>query len=421
MFGETAMDILYSNVAGMDLHLTTIFVCLRWLDASKRTAVREETRIFGTMTSDILRLRDWLKARHVTHVAMEATGVLWKPIWNLLDGHFTLLLVNPRELKQVPGRKRDISDCQWVAQLLQCGLLRSSFVPPRWQRELRDLTRQRTQLADEHTRTANRIHKVLEDANIKLGAVASDLLGKSGRTMLRALVSGQRDPAKLADLAEGVLRKKMLQLRLALEGHFTEHHQFLITQLMNHLEYLERQIELFSVRIAERLRPHLPDETLDRLDQVGGVNRRTIENVIAETGVDMAPFPNADHLSSWGGMCPRNEESAGKRKRSRCTQGNRWLKRALTEAAWAASHSKHSYLASQYRRLAARRGKKRGLIAVGHSILVILYHMLKEPVEYQDLGKDYLDRLHPERLKRYLVKRLEAMGYQVTLSEPQVA
>jgi len=415
------MDILYSNVAGMDVHLATIFVCLRWLDASKRTAVREEIRVFGTMTSDILQLRDWLKARHVTHVAMEATGVLWKPIWNLLDGHFTLLLVNPRELKQVPGRKRDTSDCQWIAQLLQCGLLRSSLVPPRWQRELRDLTRQRTQLVDEHTRAVNRIHKVLEDANIKLGAVASDLLGKSGRKMLRALVSGQRDPAKLADLAEGVLRKKMLKLRLALEGHFTEHHQFLIQQLMDHLDYLERQIELFSVRIAERLRPHLPDETLDRLDKIVGVNRRTIENVIAETGVDMSPFPKADHLSSWGGMCPRNEESAGKRKRSRCTQGNRWLKRALTEAAWAASHSKHSYLASQYRRLAARRGKKRGLIAVGHSILVILYHMLKEPVEYKDLGKDYLDRLHPERLKRYLVKRLEAMGYQVTLSDPQVA
>lgn len=415
------MDILYSNVAGLDVHKKNVVVSVRCVDASKRPAVREEVRTYGTMTSDILQLRGWLKTRQVTHVAMEATGVLWKPIWNLLDGDFTLLLVNPRELKQVPGRKSDVRDCQWIAQLLQCGLLRSSFVPPRWQRELRDLTRHRAQLLGEHTRTANRIHKVLEDANIKLGAVATDILGKSGRKMLRALIRGERDPDKLAELAEGVLRKKIPALRLALEGRFTEHHQFLIEQLLGHLDYLEMQIDVFSTRIDEQLRPQLSDEAVERLDEVVGVNRRTIENVVAETGVDMGQFPDADHLSSWAGMCPGNEESAGKRKRSRCTAGNRWLKRALTEAAWAASHSKDSYLNAQYRRLAGRRGKKRALMAVGHSILVILYHMLKEPVEYQDLGKDYLDRLHPERLKRYLVKRLEAMGYRVTLTEEQVA
>lgn len=415
------MDILYSNVAGLDIHKKKISVSVRCVDASQRPAVREEVRTYGTMTSDILRLREWLKARQVTHVAMEATGVLWKPIWNLLDGHFTLLLVNPRELKQVPGRKSDVRDCQWIAQLLQCGLLRSSFVPPRWQRELRDLTRHRAQLLGEHTRTANRIHKVLEDANIKLGAVATDILGKSGRKMLRALLAGERNPEALAELAEGLLRKKIPDLRLALEGNFLEHHRFLIEQLLGHLDYLETQIDAFSARIRECLQPHLSDEEVARLDEVVGVNRRTIENVVAETGVDMGQFPDEDHLSSWAGVCPGNEESAGQRKRSRCTAGNRWLKRALTEAAWAASHSKDSYLGAQYRRLAGRRGKKRALMAVGHSILVILYHMLKEPVEYQDLGKNYLDRLHPERLKRYLVKRLEALGYQVTLSENEAA
>jgi transposase len=415
------MDILYSRVAGFDVHLRSIYVSVRRLSTSKAARVREEVRTFGTMTGDILQLRDWLKTMGVTHVAMEATGVLWKPIWNLLEGHFTLLLVNPRELKQVPGRKSDVRDCQWIAQLLQCGLLRSSFVPDRPQRELRDLTRHRAQLQDEHTRIANRIHKVLEDANIKLGAVASDLLGKSGRKMLRALLQGERDPIKLADLAEMRLRQKIPQLQLALVGNFTEHHQYLIESLFDHLEFLERQIDHFSRRIGERLEPFLSVEEFDRLDEMVGVNRCTIENVIAEIGVDMKQFPSADHLSSWAGVCPATEKSAGKLKRNRCTPGNRWLKRALTEAAWAASHSKKSYLAAQFHRLAGRRGKKRALLAVAHSILVIFYHLLKKREEYQDLGRDYFDRLQPERLRRYLVKRLESLGFEVTLSPREVA
>lgn len=416
------MDIIYSNVAGLDVHKKNVFVCVRRLDASRRTKVIEEVRTFGTMTGDLLELLDWLRTMQVTHVAMESTGVLWKPIWNVLEGHdLTLLLVNPRELKQAPGRKSDVRDCQWIAQLLQCGLLRSSFVPPRPQRELRDLTRQRAQLVDDHTRTANRIHKVLEDANIKLGSVASDVLGKSGRAMLKALLAGERDPVKLADLAERTLRHKIPALQRALLGKFTEHHQFLIGQLLEQLEYLERQIAVFSARIEERLRPHLADEPLARLDKIMGVNRRTIENVVAEIGTNMDQFPDADHLSSWAGLCPAHDESAGKKKRTRIAKGNRWLKRALTEAAWAASHSKDSYLAAQYRRLAGKRGKKRALIAVAHSMLVIFYHMLKRPMEYQDLGRDYFDRLHPERLKRYLVKRLEGLGYQVTLTVPEAA
>jgi transposase len=351
----------------------------------------------------------------VTHVALEATGVLWKPVWNILEGRFTLLLVNPRHLKKVPGRKTDVKDSEWIAQLLQCGLLRGSFVPPRTVRQLRDLTRHRAQ-AGEHTRIANRIHKMLEDANIKLGAVASDILGKSGRAMLRRLLEGEDDSDKLADLALGQLRKKIPQLKLALEGHFTEHHRFLLGRLLAHLNYLEDQIVRFSQRISHRLDELLSSEAQQRLDAIPGVNRTTIENVIAETGPDMAVFPDEHHLSSWTGICPGNEESAGRRLRSRTRKGNRWLRRALAEAAWAASHTKDTYLAAQFRRLAARRGRKRALVAVGHSQLVIIYHMLKYNLEYQDLGGDFFDRIDPERLRRYLVNRLERMGYDVLLT-----
>jgi transposase len=352
---------------------------------------------------------------------LESTGVLWKPVWNVLDGRFTLLLVNPRHVKQVPGRKSDVSDAEWIAQLLQCGLLRGRFVPRRELRELRDLTRLRAQLAGEQTRLANRIHKVLEDANIKLGAVASDVLGKSGRAMLRALIRGEHDPATLAGLAEGRLRAKIPELKLALEGHFSDHHRFLVGHLLVHLDELERHVEEISRRIAEQLRPLLDDARLERLDAIAGVNRTTIENVVAEIGVDMSVFPDEHHLSSWAGICPGNEESAGKRLRSRTARKNRWLRRALVEAAWAAGRTKQSYLGAQYRRLSARRGKKRALLAVGHSLLVIFYHMLKSDVEYQDLGVEYFDSLDPERLRRYLVKRLERLGYQVTLTTQEEA
>jgi transposase len=411
---EIAMDSLYRNVAGLDVHQKTIVACVR--STSARGGVQEEVRTFGTMTRDLLLMSEWLTACGVTHVAMESTGVLWKPVWNILDGLFRLLLVNPRELKQVPGRKSDVKDCQWIAQLLQCGLLRSSFVPPRPQRELRDLTRLRAQLSSEHTRVANRIHKILEDANIKLAAVASDILGKSGRAMLRALIRGERDGHRLADLAEGRLRAKMAPLAEALNGVFTDHHRFVIAQLLQHLEYLEQQIDAFTGRIDACLQPLVSPETLQRLDEVPGVNRRTVENVLAEIGVDMQVFPDEHHLSSWAGMCPGNEESAGKRTRSRTTKGNRWLRRALAEAAWAASRSKDTYLSAQYRRLAARRGKKRALVAVGHSLLVVIYHLLKHGLSYHDLGGDYFERLDPERYRRYLVKRLQSLGYQVTLT-----
>lgn len=407
------MEILFENVAGLDVHQKTVVACVR--RPQPRGRIVEEVRTFGTMTGDLLQMSDWLASEGVTHVAMESTGVLWKPIWNILDGRFTLLLVNPRELKQVPGRKSDVNDSQWIAHLLQCGLLRSSFVPSRPQRELRDLTRQRTQLIREQTRIANRIHKTLEDANIKLGAVASDILGKSGRAMLNALVNGERNPTRLAQLAEGRLRGKQPQLQQALQGHLTEHHVFLLETMLGHLNYLEQEVAKFSQRIEECLRPFLTAEQIQRLDLIPGVNRRTIENVVAEMGADMTRFPDEQHLSAWAGMSPGNEESAGKRIRSRTTKGDSWLRCALIEAAWAASHTKGSYLGAQYRRLAARRGKKRALVAVGHTLLVIFYHLLKVEIAYKDLGPDYFDKLKPEQYRRYLVKRLESLGFDVEL------
>jgi transposase len=408
------MDTLFVKVAGLDVHLKWIQCAVRVRQESGK--LFSEVCSFGTMTRDLRALADYLQQLGVTHVAMESTGVLWKPVWNVLEGRFTLLLVNPRHLKKVPGRKTDVTDAEWAAQLLQCGLLRGSFVPPRSLRDLRDLTRHRAQLTGEHTRIANRIHKLLEDANIKLGSVASDVLGKSGRKILRALLNGEQDVEKLADMALGALRKKIPQLKLALEGNCTEHHRYVLGRLLSHLGYLEQQTQEFSCRISQRLHELLPIEAWQRLDRIPGVNHTTIENILAEIGVDMTIFPDEHHLASWCGMCPGNEESAGRRLRSRTRKGNRWLRRALAEAAWAASRVKKSYLTAQFRRLAGRRGKKRALMAVGHSLLGIIYHVLKHAVEYRDLGPDYFDRLEPERLRRYLVKRLQKLGYQVTLS-----
>jgi transposase len=408
------MDTLFVRVAGLDVHLKSIQCAVRCRQESGKLLAK--VRSFGTMTRDLRALADYLQALGVTHVALESTGVLWKPVWNVLEGRFTLLLVNPQHLKKVPGRKSDVSDAEWIAQLLEHGLLQGSFVPPRRLRELRDLTRHRAQLTAERTRAANRIHKVLEDANIKLGAVASDVLGQSGRSMLRALLKGEQDPLHLAEMARGRLRAKIPQLQLALEGHCTPHHRFLLGRLLSHVSYLERQEERFSRRIARRLEELLPRESGMRLDAIPGVNRRTIENVIAEIGANMQVFPDEHHLASWCGVCPGNDQSAGKRLRSRMRKGNRWLLRALVEAAWAAGRKKGSYLSAQYRRLAPRRGKKRALVAVAHSLLVVFYHVLKNGVEYKDLGPDYFDRLDPQRLQRYLVRRLQALGYDVNLS-----
>jgi transposase len=406
------MDTTFSKVAGLDVHHKTIQCAVRCQTAGK---LFTESRSFGTMTRQLQALADYLESLGVTHVALESTGVLWKPVWNILEGRFTLLLVNPRHLKKVPGRKTDVTDAQWIAHLLQCGLLKASFVPPRAVRELRDLTRLRAQLVAEHTRVANRVRKVLEDANIKLGAVASDVLGVSGRAMLQALLRGDTDVNQMAELARAKLRNKIPQLRLALEGKVTEHHRTVLRYLLAHLDFLEQARGLINVEIQRLELQILPAEDGLRLDRIPGINVTSIQNIVAEIGTDMSVFPDAHHLCSWAGICPGNEESAGKRLRSGTRHGNRWLRRALSEAAWAASHTKDSYLAAQFRRISARRGQKRALIAVAHSILTIIYYVLKDHKEYQDLGRDHFDRLVPERLRRYLVRRLEALGHDVIL------
>ena len=408
------MEMIYKCCAGLDVHKKTVDCAVRRMETDGKVDV--QVRRFGTMTDDLLEMVGWLKTQSVTHVAMESTGVFWKPIFNLLEDQFTVLLVNPRHVQQVPGRKTDVSDCQWIAQLLQHGLLRGSFIPPRWQRDLRDLTRERTQLTDEQSRVANRIHKVLEDANIKLGSVATDILGVSGRDIIQGLIDGVQDGNELAERARGKLRGKIPELRRALRGNLSEHHRFELRLHFDHLHQLGKLIEQLSERIAELCKPY--SKPIEQLDQIVGLNQTGAESIVAEVGVNMAVFPTDGHLCSWAGMSAGNNESAGKRRSGRTTKGNRWLRRMLVLAAHSASHAKDSFLASRFRRLAARRGKNRACIAVGHSILKIVYHMLKEGTPYRDLGGSYFDRLDPERLTRYLVRRLERLGHTVLLVEP---
>ena len=411
------MDTLYPHCAGIDVHKQTVVVCVRHHDGHR--PARQQIRTFPTHTQALLQLSDWLAQEGVTHVAMESTGVYWKPVYNLLEGHFQLLLVNAQHIKQVPGRKTDIKDCAWIAQLLQHGLLKASFVPPAPQRELRELTRQRVQLVNEQTSVANRIQKVLEDANIKLASVASDILGVSGRAMLEALIGGEENSEKLADLAQRRLRGKIPQLREALQGRVAEHHRFLLRLLLDHLDHLESLVGRLSVRIEEFLAAQ--GEVLERLTSIPGVKQRVAEVVLAEVGSDVERFPTVAHLASWAGLCPGNNESAGKRRSGKTTKGSQWLRATLVQAAWAAAHTKETYVAARYRRLAKRRGVKRALVAVAHTLLGIIYQVLKVRAPYRELGADYYDRLEPERLKRQLVRRLEQLGHKVTLQAPEGA
>jgi transposase len=405
------VETIYHRCCGLDVHQQSVQACVRLLD--ERGQLTSEVHSFQTTTAALLSMGDWLAERGVTHVAMESTGVYWKPIWNLLEDRFTLLLVNARHIRNVPGRKTDVLDCQWIAQLLQHGLLRGSLVPPARLRQARDLTRHRTQLVGEKTRVANRIQKVLEDANIKLASVASDVLGKSGRAMLQAIIQGQSDPKQLADLALGRLQRKEKQLQEALLGRINDHHRFMLQILMEQLAGLERLIEQVEKRIDQTLEPERA--SIQRLDTIPGVDVRSAQSIIAETSGDMSCFASSSELCSWAGMCPGNQESAGKRKSGRTRRGNRWLRATLTQCAWAASHTKATYLSSQYRRLASRRGKKKALIAVGRSILTIIWEMLSAREDYKDLGPDWFLRIQPERLQKHHVKALEKLGYRVTL------
>jgi transposase len=409
------MENVYARCCGLDVHRDTVTACRRLRQPDGR--VEEEVRTYDTTTRALQRLAGWLREGGVTHVAMESTGVYWKPIWNILEPEFKVLLVNARHIKQVPGRKTDVKDCQWIAQLLQHGLLRGSFVPEERIRDLRDLTRHRVKLVEQQTAVVNRIHKTLQDANIKLGSVASDILGVSGRAMLEAVIAGETDSTVLAERAQRRLRGKIPALREALCGRVREHHRFLLKTLLAHLDFLERQIQDLDERIEEVTRPF--QGLIERMTTVPGLGRRASEAVLAEIGPDMSQFPSDAHLTSWAGICPGSHETAGKRKSGRTAKGNHWLKKTLCQAAWSAARTKDTYLAAQFRRIAPRRGKKRAIIAVSNSILRAVYHILSaEGIVYRDLGGDYFDRLDPRRLTRYFVRRLESLGHKVTL-EPK--
>jgi len=405
------MDVIYERCCGLDIHKRTVVACL--LTPGTNGEPVKAVRTYGTVTSELLALADWLQEAGCTHVAMESTGVYWKPIWNVLEEQFALLLVNARHVKAVPGRKTDVKDAEWLADLLRHGLLRGSFVPNREQRELQELTRYRSSLVQERTAEVNRLQKTLEGANIKLGDVATDIVGVSGRRMLRALIDGTTDAAAVAALAQGKLRNKQPALAAALQGQIGAHQRFLLAQQLAHIEQLDAAIAAVCAEIEARLVP-LANER-DQLQTIPGVGMRTAQVLLAEIGADLSRFPSAGHLASWAGMCPGNDESAGKRRSGRTRKGNAWLRAALIEAAHAAARSQGTYLAAQYRRLAARRGTKRAAVAVGHSILVSVYHLLRDGEPYHDLGGNYFDERDRLAVERRLVRRLEALGHKVTL------
>ena len=373
----------------------------------------KQIRKFGAMTKDLLMLSDWLTTFQVTHVAMESTGVFWQPIYNLLEEGFTVWVVNARHIKNVPGRKTDVKDAEWIADLLSHGLLSPSFIPGRAQRELRELVRYRRRLIQNRAQVVNRIQKVLEAANIKLDCVASDVMGASGRAMLRAMAAGETNADVLADLAKGKLRDKIPFLKEALRGQIGPHQRFMLSSHLRVLDAITLELEELDREVATRMRPN--EETIERLDSIPGVGRRSAEELLAETGTDMSQFPTAAHLASWAKVSPGNNESAGKRQSGRTGRGNPWIKAALTEAAQAAAKTKDKYFAAQYRRLAPRRGKKRAIAAVAHSILVSIYHMLRDNVAYQELGGDYFDARDRLAIVRRAARRIEGLGYKVAL------
>jgi len=402
------MDLLHPQCAGLDIHQRTVVACARVVAGS---SVTHDRRTFGTTTADLEALRDWLTAHGCTHVAMESTGVYWKPIWQILEGRFELVLANARHIRAIPGRKSDVNDATWIADLLAHGLIRGSFVPPAPVQELRDLTRTRKQLVREIAQHTLRIQKTLEHANLKLTGLLSNILGVSGRAILQALVAGEQDPERLADLVHGRLKASRAELVAALHGRVTAHHRFLLQLHLTHVEALERAVHEVEARLGEALAPFRT--ALDRLITMPGVSETVARVLVAEIGFDMTRFATAGHLVSWAGLCPRLDESAGKRLSTRTRPSNPWLKTTLVQAAWAASRKKDGYLRAQFLRLKSRRGPKKAILAVAASMLTAAYHMLKHDVDYRDLGADHFDRRDKAQLAHRLIQRLQALGFAV--------
>jgi transposase len=411
------MRITYERVVGLDVHKKFVVAATRLLQGNE--PLHEEKRTFGTMTVDLLALSDWLTVHGVTHVAIESTGEYWKPVFNILEDNFEVILVNAQQVSQVPGRKTDQTDAEWLSELMQYGLLRASFIPPRGQRELRELTRYRSTFIRERATLVNRLQKVLESANIKLASVVSDVMGVSARAMLEALIAGHASPEQMADLAQKRLREKREELTKALEGRVQAHHRFVLTELLCQIDSLDETIAHFDEQIEVYCRPF--EEAVDLLDTIPGVGRRTAEIIVAEIGIDMSRFPTHRHLAAWAGVASGNNESGGKRRSGRTRKGNKALGAALNQAAHAAARTKNTYLSAQYHRLARRIGKKKAIVAVEHSILVIAYHLIQRHEPYRELGGDYFDKRRPEATARHLVKRLEKLGYQVSIEATESA
>lgn len=406
------MHVVYECCCGLDVHAKTVVACL--VKQGKK-----EIRTFATMTADLLQLLDRLTGAGCTHVAMESTGVYWKPVYNLLEGGPEIWLANAQQVRNLPGRKTDVADCEWLVDLMRHGLIRRSFVPDSDTRELRELTRYRTQMVRERAAEVNRIQKILEGANLKLGSVASDVVGQSGTAILKAIVDGETDPGKLAALAVGKLAGKKDRLIPALEGRITPHTRFMLRQVLDHIRTLDELIVQLSQEVEQRLRPR--QAAIDRLDQIPGIGRRLAETLVAEIGLDMTRFPTAAHLASWGGLCPGNNKSAGKRYSGKTRKGSPWLRCALVEAAWSAIRIKKSYFWAQFARLKGRRGGKKAVIAVAHSLLVIAYNLLKSETDYRDLGRDHFDKVDKNRLAQRLKNRIESLGFTVKLEEKKPA
>jgi transposase len=403
------MDIIVDKGCGLDVHKGTVVACIMG------TGIRKEVKTYTTMTNDLLRLKEWLQENGITHVAMESTGVYWKPVFNILEDRFEVILVNARHVKNVPGRKTDVQDSEWLCKLLRSGLVSGSFIPPRDIRELRDLTRHKRKLIQAITAEKQRVEKVLEDANIKLSSIASDTFGASGKRIIEELIKGKLRAEEMAELSKGRLRQKREDLKEALVGEVREHHKFMIKASLRHIGAMEKILSEIERRIQQKINRHYKEE-YELLQTIPGVKGEA-STLIAEMGVDMERFPSEMHLSSWAGMSPGNNESAGKKKPGSTTYGNKCLKTMLTEFAWVASKTKDTYLRSKYHSLVGRRGKKKALVALGHKILIMCYHILKYRHPYKELGGDYLDNRRKDKITRSYIKRLNHLGYEVTLKQ----